>query len=167
MKYYDITTLDIDKGLQKRLGYAKIYVAGKDIAVQTVPRQNSIPVIVKSKDQNVLLKSLKDNSVCGIILEGNLLNKKVIEKASEIRKTIFIPVSYLLWLGVWERQSELQKIKHILSAAHRLKAKVSIITLAENAESLLSKDQMAEIANMIFNTKNSKFSIFGGDLYDN
>lgn len=167
MKYYDITAIDIDSALQRRLGYSKIYVAGRDVAVQATPKQSSIPMIIRSKDQNVLFKSLKDNSVRGIILEGNFLNKKVIEKASEIRKTIFIPVSYLLWLGVWDRQAELQKIKRILAAAHHLKAKVSIITLAENAGSVLSKDQMTELANMIFNTKNSKFSIFGGDLYDN
>src|SRR5579864_7413164 len=121
MKYYDITAFDVGKDLQKRLGYAKISAAGKDVSIQSTPKQGVLPIIIKSKDANMLLRSLNEPSVCGIILEGNILNKKIIEKASESGKTIFMPVSHLLWCSVWERQSELQKIKHILSTAHRLK----------------------------------------------
>ncbi len=167
MNYYDIALFEVEKGLQKRLGYDKIYSIGKDISIQPTPKHSSIPIIIKSGDPGQMIRFLRESEVVGIIFEGNVLSKKTIEKAAEANKTIFVPVSMLLWQDVWGRQAELRKIKQIFAAAHKLKAKAAIATFAENAESLLSKDQMSELAEMIFNTKNSKFKIFGGELYDN
>lgn len=167
MKYYDIIAFDAEKKLQQRLGFTKMYTVGKDVMIHATPKQSGIPVIIKSKDQGAIIRYMKDPGVCGIIFEDNFLSRKTIEKAAEAKKTIFIPTAHLQWHSVSDRHAEIKKIKQILSAAHSLKAKAALVSLAENKESLLSRDQMAELSRMIFDTRNSKFSIFGGELYDN
>ena len=167
MNYFDMAMFDVDENLQKRLGYSRIYSSGKDFIIQETPKHSSARIIIRTRDQNNLIRFMKDGAVCGIIFENFELSKKTIEQAALSRKTIFIPISPLLWHSVWDRQREMQKIKKIVIAAHKLKAKVAIATFAENKESLLSREQLSEISKMIIQTKNSKFSIFGGDIYDN
>lgn len=164
MEYFDVALFDVDKGLQARLGYSRIYAIGKDIALSASPSQSSVPIIVRSKDQNNLARALKDPGVVAIIFEDSILNKKLIGKAAESRKPILVPVSAMLRMDPRERQSELSRLRKILASAHSLGARCILVTLAESAEYLVSTGQMAEVSHMLMDTGNSKFVIFGGDI---
>lgn len=164
MEHFDVALFDVDKGLQTRLGYSRIYTIGKDIALSASPSSSGAPMIVRSKDQNSLSRALKDPGVVAIIFEDSVLNKKFIEKAAESRKPILIPVSAMLHMDPRDRQSELSRLRKILESAHSLGARCVLVTLAERAEYLVSTGQMAEVSHMLMDTGNSKFVIFGGDI---
>ncbi|MDE1768466.1 MAG: hypothetical protein KGH64_03895 [Candidatus Micrarchaeota archaeon] len=164
MKFYDFSKIEVDLQLQTRLGFAKIY-SEKDMPIESTINQRGIAHIVISKSPDTLSKALRSPDVKGIIFEGNEFNKKIIEKAAEARKVILIPVSYLLWQNVHERQKAVHDIRKAISAIHKLKARAAIVTLAKDKESLLSRAQLGEVASMI--AVNNGAKLFGGELFDN
>lgn len=160
MRYFDIVKFEPDKSLCSRLGYKNVYSVGKDIQVSERPLKYEVPQIVISNDQGILIGALRDGGVVGIIFKDNELNKKIIEKAAELRKTIFIPLTGIVGTGAAERKQNIQKVRKIIFAAHALKANARIISLAESKEYLLSTAQMLEIESLL-KGKQGK-SIFDG-----
>ena len=134
MKYYDIALFSVDKGLQKRLGYESIYTVGKEIFIQDHKGQRKYPTIIRSADQTALIKSLKDSAVIGVIIDDDKVSKKVIEKVAQSAKTLFLPLTPLIWEDVNLRQKRFSRLRQVLGAAHKFKAKTTLITLSENKE---------------------------------
>ena len=114
MRYSDIAYFEVPSVLAKRLGYKRICAVGKDVFVVPKPQAREIPQIVINRDPGELINGLRDINVIGIIFEGEELTKKVVEKASELKKIIFIPVGQLTQVGIRERGPKIGKLRKII-----------------------------------------------------
>jgi hypothetical protein len=149
MRYSDVAQFEVPKDLAKRLGYKTVYVSGKDLLVVHTPQGRDIPQIVANSDPGVLISGLKDANVLGVIFEGEELTKKVVEKASEFKKIIFIPVGRLTRAGIEERGPKIGRLRRIIFSAHKLGARVCFVTLASSEIELLSTEQMKEVGRLL------------------
>ena len=149
MRCSDIAQFEVPKDLTKRLGYTNVYVSGKDLVVVRAPQSGEIPQIIINNDPGILINGLRNINVIGIIFEGEELTKKVVEKAAELKKTIFIPIAQLTLLGIEERGPKIGRLRKIIFSAHKLGARVRFITLAGSEIELLSTEQMKEIGRLL------------------
>lgn len=157
---YDIACFEVPVDLAKRLGYKKIYATGKDIIVVSRPQGGEIPQIVMSRDSGVLVNGLRDIGVIGIIFDGDDLTKKVVEKASELKKTVFVPVGRLTQMNIRERGPKIGRLRKIIFSAHKLGARVRVVTLADSEIALLSTEQIKELGGILIGGGNGA-SLFG------
>ena len=162
MAYFDIALFEVNGELSKRLGYRKIYCSGKDFEISKRLGSTGLPQIVINKDPGTLIGAVRNGGVAGIIFEENELSKKVVEKAEETKKTIFIPIRQLMGVPTRTRGSRVNGIRKIISAARRIDARVRLISLADSGNMLLSAAQMAEMANLLFDGRSD--ALFGGDI---
>lgn len=146
--HFDIALFDVDAGLQVRLGYKRIYCAGRDVLVSPHPAPGT-PAIATGSDAGMLIPELRKPDVIGIAFDGNRLDKKAIEKAAEYGKTVFMPVGRFTELSGRERVSALHALSKIFFAAHALRARAMMVTLAGSRTQLLSTAQMRELAQLV------------------
>ena len=165
MRYFDIAMFEVDPKLQTRLGYYKIHAANKDIYVSTsLPDATSYkPCIVLSSDQETLIRAVREANTIGIIIEGSEPSKKVIGKAKEYGKTVFIPAGKLTASPSGARQPILRGLRKIFFASHAIKAKTALVSMASSRNQLLSSAQMMEIANLISRGQ-AQAGLFGGKI---
>jgi len=163
MVYFDLASFEVDGKLSRRLGYKKIYAAGKDVWIFERPDNRHVPQIVISKDPGVLFSALRSRDVKGIIFRDNEFAKRVAKKAAESGKTIFVPLAQLLEVSERERSSRAGRMRKIIMYAHKFKAPVRLVSLAEQPYQLLSAAQMAGLADFMFR-KSDKQDLFGGDI---
>jgi RNase P/RNase MRP subunit p30 len=155
----------VDAGLAKRLGYKKIYSSGIDFGFgfSKMADRKFKSLVVVSKDPGVLMGALRDPEVAGIIFQDNELTKKVLEKAAEMKKTVFVPLSQITSCPVQERSYRIHKMRKIILSSHKQRAKVRIISLAESGLQLLSTAQMIEVGRLLLKG-NDNVNLFGGDI---
>lgn len=161
MIYFDIARFDVSDGICKRLGYKKIYRAGKDVVISGGVEKAPVPLIVVSKDPGVLIGAVRDNNVVGIIFEENELTKKVVEKAAEMKKVVFLAVGQLMRIPPKERGFRVSRMRKIILASHKMGARVALVSLADSETMLLSTMQMMEVARLLFKEPSG---LFGGDV---
>ena len=149
MKNFDIVRFRPDSGLISRLGYGKVYCAGTDVDIRSRITPSRLPLIIESGDPGVLITALRDNEVAGIIFEGNNPIRRVVEKASELRKTVFIPIKVLINSEPQERGKVLGNLRKTAYACTKLGTLSSIISLAESKEQMLSSAQILGVAELI------------------
>lgn len=149
MDYFDIAAFAVDAGLARRLGYRRIYCSGVDVVVSDRQQGDSAKQIIVSSDPGALIGALRSNRVVGIVFKDNELIKKVVEKASELGKTVYVPVGTLSRGGPRERTARLNRIRKIIISSHKLKARVRIVTMAASGTELVSAGQMVEIGRFL------------------
>ncbi len=149
VKYFDIARFEPDMQFLSRLGYGKVYCVGRDVELAVRPGGARIPQIVASADQGVLFAALKDSNVIGIIFEGNEPIKKVVEKAKELGKPVFLPINVLIGQGQGARGHALGRLRKAAYACIKSGAQARIISLAETREQMISAGQMTGIADLI------------------
>jgi hypothetical protein len=149
MKPFDIAAFEVGADLQKRLGFARIYSTAKDISISQRSSGAHMPTIVSSMDPGALITAAREPEVIGIMPQGPEPSRKAIEKAAEYGKTIFIPVGGFTETGTAQRQLILRSMRKTFFAAHSLKARACIISLAASKNQLLSAGQLKGIANLI------------------
>jgi hypothetical protein len=150
MRYTDIAYFGVRDSLAKRIGYDKIYVVGKDIEIVSRACPTSLPQIVIGNDPGTLIGALKSPDVIGVIFESDELSKNVVEKASELKKTVFVPVGGFTKTVVEERGRRAGRLRKIMNSAHALGARMRIVTMADSESSLLSVNQLKEVGRLIF-----------------
>ncbi|MHB1829932.1 MAG: hypothetical protein ACYCO0_00915 [Candidatus Micrarchaeaceae archaeon] len=161
MVYFDIARFGAGDGLCKRLGYKKIYCVGKDVVISGRVEKTGVPLIVISKDPGTLIGAVRDGGVVGIVFDENELTKKVVEKAAEMNKVVYLAVGQLMRTTVQERGFRISRMRKIVLAARKMGARVSLISLADSEPMLLSTMQMSEIARLLFKDASE---LFGGDV---
>jgi len=149
MAFFDIASFEVESGLRARLGYKRIYVNGKDIEVVPRPKAARVPQIVVGDDPGLLINWLRDANVIGVIFKDNQLSKKVIEKAAELRKTIFVPVNQFFGVSPQHRGARMGKARKIILSSHKLSAQVRMVSMASSTSQLLSVSQMEEMAKLL------------------
>ncbi len=163
MGYFDIAHFGVGEDLCKRLGYKKIYCVGKDLVVSGRTEKTDLPLIVISKDPGTLIGAVRDSCVAGIVFEDNELAKKVVEKAAEMGKTVFLVVGQLMKTTVKERGVRVGRMRKIILASRKMGARVSLVSFADSEHMLLSAMQMSEVSRLLFDDVPG---LFGGMFYD-
>jgi len=154
MQFFDIVALkeEVDlKALGRRLGYKKIFALGKEMelcADANHPGEGKA-LIVKSGDEAVLVKALRNNSVIGIILDNNKASGRFIEDLRIHEKLLLIPVGPLVCPDRGDVIHSLYRAKSVLRSALMGRASVALVTLAKEKECMLSCSQMLEMAKLI------------------
>lgn len=154
MQYFDIVALKDLAGLDalgRRLGFRRMFLVGKDVELASDAKRLSEEgrYIVKSGDNEVLSKAIRSNAVVGVVLEGGKASGKFIEELHAHEKLLFLPVAPLVCPNRESRLRNLYNAKGILRSALMGKARVSIVTLAEDRDCLLSSMQLFEIAKLL------------------
>jgi RNase P/RNase MRP subunit p30 len=154
MHFFDVVALKGETGLEplaRRFGFRKMFLVGKDVELvgDTKHLSEEGRYIVKSGNNEVLSKAVRSNAVVGVILEDGKASGKFIEELHTHEKLLFIPVAPLICPNQESRLRNLHRAKGMLRAALMGKARVSIITLAEEKECLLSGMQLFEVAKLL------------------
>ncbi len=148
MRYADIVRFNADDALFKRLGFSKALVEGTDIAIASKMPGPQIPSIIRSENPGTIISAIRESNVAGAIFAGFELNKNAIEKIADSDKILFIPASEIIDERT-DRNYAAAKARKIAVAAHKLKAKVRIVSLASSKEQLLSRVQLDELSRFI------------------
>jgi|SRR5271157_1613335 len=154
MQFYDIVALkeEIDlEGLAGRFGYRKIFLAGKDVEIvgDTMRLNDEGSFIVRSGDNETLSKAVRSNGVVGVIVDDSKVSGKFIEELRTHEKILFVPAAPLVCPGQNSRMRNLHWAKGIVRTALMGKARIALVTLAEEKECLLSSRQLLEIAKLL------------------
>ncbi len=159
--HFDIALFDVDRGLQERLGYDKVYSAGRDLLVSSHPAPG-IPAIATGGDSGALITELRKPDVIGIAFDGAYIDKKAIEKAAEYGKPVFIFAARFTGLCGREKGAALHGLRKLFMAAHSLKARVVLVSMADSRAQLLSSAQLREIAHLISGGQDGGMMSWGG-----
>ncbi len=150
LKYYDLSYLsNIDEGLEKRLGYKKIFVIGKDVHLVNSQKPVEGKTIVKSKDPKNIASALKDNNTIGVLFDDNVLLKKAIEAAGDNDKLVILSLSDVVGKGPLQASRNMGRIRTIISFAKRFNADISIVTLAARKADLTSTMQATAFSELL------------------
>ncbi|MCL4364895.1 MAG: hypothetical protein M1569_03740 [Candidatus Marsarchaeota archaeon] len=149
MRNFDIVRFGPDSGFISRLGYSKVYCAGTDVDIKRRITPSKVPLIIEGRDPGVLITALRDSGVAGIIFEGNNPIRRVVEKAAEMGKTVFMPVGVLINSAPQERGKALSNLRKTAYACTKLGTLSCIISLAESKEQMLSSAQILAVADLI------------------
>ncbi len=151
MKYFDIADMKegADPGLVKRLGLARVFSIGKEIAVTARHTQNLKNQIVCSRDTGTLMKAIKDQDVIGISFEDNEIVGKAIAAAKDAGKPVMVNISCIFAMQTHERYRNIGRIRGLIKAAAAAKAELIIYSGARNPNYLLSISQITEVAKFL------------------
>ncbi|VVB76992.1 Uncharacterised protein [uncultured archaeon] len=154
MQFFDIVALKETADLEplaRRLGYRRIFALGKDAEIVGDVRglgENG-RFIVRSKDNETLLKAMRINSVVGVVVEDGKAEGKFIEELRSRGKLLIVPVAGITCPLAEGRMRALYRAKTLIRSALRGKAGIALVTLAEGRDCLLSRTQMQEMAKLL------------------
>ena len=163
MRYSDIVRFGVRPDLSKRLGYTKVLVIGKDLLLEQRVRADEKPQIIMNRDPGVLINAVKDINVIGIAFEGDELIRRVLEKAAEYRKIVFIPIGQMTIADRKERGPKLGRLRKIAQASRKAGATVRVVTLANSDNELLSRQQLVEVGKLLLDEEGTD-GLFGDIL---
>ena len=146
MAYFDLVNMNApEPKLQRLLGFKKIF-STDDIPIVSIPNAHAEKCIVKSPEQGILRSAVRKNNVIGIMITDNELLRIVIEDSKEADKTIFLSVHDFTCVDTNKQLRNLHRAKTMLRFAMRSKAKVGLVSMANDDSCLLSSMQMLELA---------------------
>ncbi len=150
MRYFDVVSISggVDPKLAARLGFSRILAFGSEIVISDRPHQGK-RCIVSSRDEGMLMKSIKDQSVIGIAIPDNEIIGKVIAAAAGAEKPIVIDLQPLFAQQWRERPRSIARLRGLIKEAIRARAGFICISNAKNPNYLVSSNQMAEILKLI------------------
>jgi RNase P/RNase MRP subunit p30 len=154
MQYFDMVALKDTAGLEalgRRLGYRKIFLVGRDFALagRLKDLNPNRKALVRGKDEEVLLKAIKESSVVGVVFEDSRPSGKFLDSLNNYEKLLVIPVAPLMCPDQESRLRSLHKTRELLRSAMMSRAEVALATLAEDKACMASSAQMLEIARLI------------------
>ncbi len=171
MQYFDIIVKDIaDQALVRRLGYRRIFVAGKDIDVSGSlsgdPRRK---MVIVSRDPGVLIRATRERRVLGIMFEGNELIAKAMMAARENGKLVMLSTEGLSGSGTGMRLSTIYKLRRMVAELRKAHVKTVLVTMAGSREMLQSRAQMIQLARFLGAAEAQSREMVSslGDAYDN
>ncbi len=136
--------------LSRRLGYKKMLEVGKEVEItENLEEPGRTKRIVRSDNNEVLVKSLRQNDVIGILPKNNLVSKNILETIKADEKILFVPVSLITSADETSRAQKLVNTRRIIRNALKFRTPLSLVTLAERKEDILSSVQMLELASFL------------------
>jgi RNase P/RNase MRP subunit p30 len=153
MQFFDLVALNDGTDLEelaKRLRYKKIFNVGKDLGLISDIKKLSTGMrsVVKSNDEEVLIKAIRNNDVIGVIADDKI-SMKLIDELHKRECLLLIPTSTLVCSDQETRVRNLHRAKVMLRNALIGRVRVALVTLAEERACMLSSSQMLEIAGLL------------------
>jgi hypothetical protein len=153
LDYFDIAyeTCSIDKHLEERLGYKKIFVSNKDVKIvdgnhyKNNEVENSI--FVNTNEANII--GVLNLSPRAVVFYDMRINKKALEQMAERKIALCMPISTLTSLYGLQRSRALYMMSKLLDHAIGIKLDVAFASLAKSNTNLCSYIQLLEIAKLL------------------
>lgn len=148
MAYYDLVKMEaVERKTASILGYKKIFLKN-EIPIVNGPESNG-KCIVMNGEPGMLSRALRRSNVIGIIIRDNELIRQAVEEAAENGKLLVFPIRDITCTDTRTRMRNLYRMRGLMAFATHSKAKISLVTLAEDESELLSTIQMLEIAKFL------------------
>ena len=127
--------------LQKRLGFAKLLVCGKDIDLKAAAHNYLRKTIATGQNEGLLAKSLKDRNTVGV-LPSSMPSKKLIALIAESSKILFVNVNTIINVDPKQQQKLIYLYRKTMHYCKQFKVNVCPITLAASGTEMLSARQL-------------------------
>jgi RNase P/RNase MRP subunit p30 len=155
MHFFDIVATE-DASVQElagRLGYEHLFYVGREVEIVESLKQQGWggkkKIIVRSDSFEVITKCLKQNEVIGMLPAAGPVSKKTLEILKKEDKLLFIPFSDIVRFEDARRMQSLIKLRNLVRSALMSKARICIVSMAEDREDMMSQMQMIEVANFL------------------
>lgn len=150
MQYIDIVQNKLDNSLAERLGFKRLFTIGENVVISDNPNaQKNKKVILLTSNDGLMLRNISQSNVIGAIITNNKMQKSILEKLVVNEKRVFIITKEITNTDQHNRIRKLHETRKIVSLALNYKAKVSLISLAESKEQIMSVAQMMELGKFI------------------
>jgi RNase P/RNase MRP subunit p30 len=170
MRFFDLVCFQdesvADTGV--RLGFRKVFVSGRDVGVvEEYKSGQKYRQIIRSDDIGRISKALRQGDVIGMMPQSSSVSRKTLDTIMSNEKALFLP---LRWVTCSDRTARIQNLaKARTSVRNALVARVpiSIVSMAESGDELISSLQMIEVAGFLGLERErakSALSLLGGLL---
>ena len=152
MQFFDLVAFPVNSAdrVAERLGYKRMFVAGKDVELlEDAGAASASKKIIRSDDFETINRSLRQNSVLGIIPKSALPSGKALEAIKESEKLLFIRLCGATCADGAARPQELAKTRRLIRSALMGKVPFALVSLAESRECLMSSLQVLEVAQFL------------------
>ncbi len=147
MDYFDLINAEsvrLEPGL---LGFRKIFCK-KEIQVRKdIPEEGRC--VVMGSEPGLLDRALRRRNVIGIIIADNDLLRMTIEKTAENEKILFVPAIDIICADTQARLRNIYRARSLIATALRAKARLSLVSMAQDESSMLSSPQLLEMAKFL------------------
>ncbi len=152
MRFFDLANFTDDAlgAFGKRLGYEKIFSAGKDVEIIDAVRGDSQKrKIVMSDSAEAVAKGLKQGSVIGIMPRSASVSRKTLDAIKNSEKLLFLNVSQITCAEGNSRLQRLARARGTARSAMMAKVPIVVVSMAEDKEGMMSSLQMLEVAGFL------------------
>jgi len=153
LDYYDIAyeTCDINKSLETRLGYDRIFLSTKDVKILDGTRYkiNEVEdsIFINTREENLI--GVLNASPKAVVFADMRINKKALEQMKERKVSLCLPISNLTSSYGLQRSRSLYMMGKLFDHAKSIKLEVSFATLAKSNTNLCSYMQLIEVAKLL------------------
>ena len=135
LSYYDVAyeSCNLSKELERKLGYDRIFVAGKEVKVIDGNFKSSDlegSIFVNSNQANLF--SILSFSPKAIVFSDSKINKKALEQMRDRDMVLCIPMNLLMTSVGLQRSRNLYLMGRLFDHAKSLKLDVSFVTLSKS-----------------------------------
>jgi hypothetical protein len=152
LAYYDIVSegCDFSEDFQKRLGFSKVFSAGKDIGIYDADKKagDCDGCIAYGSNASNMIHMVRSGAKA-IMLKDFKIEKKLLEIAIENGCVLLVPFNGIISSYGFERSRNLFKASKFLSYATKKDAKISFISMASSKMGMCSYMQLVELAKML------------------
>lgn len=152
MRFFDLVLIRYDSlaSLATRLGYQKIFEAGREIEIIEGPAGNTgLKKIVMSDDFEAITKALRQNDVIGMMPKSASISKKTLEAIKNADAVLFLPVAQVACEDAVLRTQRLVRMRGWVRSALMAKVTLALVSMADSRESIMSSAQMLEVADFL------------------
>lgn len=145
MRFFDLASVpEVSESLGTRLGYKKIFLAGKDIEIGEDLAPSKSKKLIRSDNPEIIVKGLRQNDVLGMLPKNISISKKALDAIKDNEKLLVIPLSEATAGG-----QALVKMRRLIRSVLIAKAPFALVSLAGDKEHLMSSLQMIEVAGFL------------------
>ncbi len=147
MEYFDLVNAESVRLEPGILGFRKIFCK-KEIQVRKDIPEDARCVVMGS-EPGLLDRALRRRNVIGVMITDNELLRMTIEKTAENEKILFISTLGIVCADTQVRLRNIYRAKSLIASALRSKARISLVSMAEDEPSMFSSVQLLEMAKFL------------------
>ncbi len=138
----------VDQKLARRLGYKRVLIVGKDVALLNAGNDTKKTVIY-AKNMDAVARHVKSRDVVGFIFDDSSIIRKALEEIHENGKLVVLPLSQIMQHDQRARLRGIGRMRRLLKTALRYRAQVAVVSLAQNKDQMLSRMQLSALASYL------------------
>ena len=152
MKFYDLVSesCNLEEGLERRLGFERILVSGRDITSRNVDDKKGAaePVLAIGSDKSKLEEAIKRGASAAVISDLTI-DRKLICIMANSKCALCLPMSMLTEQSGDRRARNAYKMSKLTAYARKAGVEVSIVSMAASQLYLCSSIQLIQLGRMI------------------